>query len=1126
MNVVDDVANGPSEGQDEVYAFPASSAQQRLWFLDQLEPGTAVYSIPQALRLRGELDRTVLERALREIVVRHESLRTTFAAPEGDPLQVVHPEPDLRFGVQSVASLPESEREAEARRLVQVEAERAFDLAEGPLFRAGLIELTERDRVLWLNVHHIVCDGWSLALLYGELSALYRAFTQGQASPLEEVPIQYADFALWQREIFQGEALDKEIAFWKSALAPHGASAPVLELPTDRLRPPTPTIRGDQLSFAVSRELSDRLIAVGKSESASLFQTLLSAFYVWLHRLSGQSEVLVGSPVANRERAEVEKAIGFYTNTVVFRGELSDAPSFRELVRRTQKSVLAGLAHQDVPFERVVEAVQPNRGAGFQPLFQAMFAVQRAPESALDLPGVKAELWNVHPRTSKFDVLLEMQEVSSGLQCFFEYNTDLFDDSTAARFVESFLVLLEAAASAPDTSVDDLPVLSDSGRKAQLVDWNATQAELPPKCVHELVAERARLSPEAVAVSFEGSELRHGELEVRSNQLARLLVERGVEPGARVGIFLERSPELLVALLAVAKAGAAYLPLDPAYPADRVAYMLSDSGASLVLTRAAEAAALPDASERSPTRLLLDEEAANLDAQSKEPLEGRATPASVAYLLYTSGSTGKPKGVVIPHGALTNFLVGMQREPGLSASDRLLAVTTVSFDISGLELYLPLVTGATIVLASRDLAADGDELVRTLERERITVMQATPATFRLMIDAGWERSPDLRVLCGGEALPPELAEALLERTAELWNMYGPTETTIWSTTKRITDAGDITIGRPIANTTIYVLDAKMQPVVVGVPGDLYIGGAGVALGYWGRDDLTKERFLPDPYGPEGARIYKTGDRARYRPDGSLIFLGRSDNQVKVRGYRIELGEIEAVLAHHPAIERNVVVVRSDASGDQRIVAYCVYGKSGEPTASELRKHLRAELPEYMVPHLFVAIDELPLTDNNKVDRKALPDPFGHAVGLGREHVEPKTDTERLVAEIWREVLKTDSVGLNDNFFEIGGHSLLSMQVIVRLEKRIGHRLNPRSMAFSTLEQIAAECDAARSPAKGEATPASAGQAAPTGAAPAQPAGGDKTRSEPARAPAAKPAPEPEGLGQKLFGALKGRFFKG
>jgi amino acid adenylation domain-containing protein len=837
--------------------------------------------------------------------------------------------------------------------------------------------------------------------------------------------------------------------------------------------------------------------------------------------MSGQSEILVGSPVAHRERAEIEKAIGFYTNTVVFRGDLDGAPSFRELVRRTQKSVLAGLAHQDLPFERVVEAVQPHRGAGFHPLFQAMFAVQRAPESALDLPGVTAELWNLHPHTSKFDVLLEMQEVSSGLQCFFEYNTDLFDDATAARFVESFLVLLEAAASAPDTRIDDLPVLSEAGRKQQLVDWNATQAELPPKCVHELVAEQAARTPDAVAVAFEGSELRYGELERRSNQLARLLAERGVEPGAHVGVFLERGPELLVALLAVAKAGAAYLPLDPAYPADRLAYMLSDSGASLVVTRAAEAGALPEPVDGLPLRLLLDEASSEIDAQSSEPFEGRATPASVAYLLYTSGSTGKPKGVVIPHRALTNFLLGMQREPGLSQSDRLLAVTTVSFDISGLELYLPLVTGATIVLASRELAADGDELVRTLERERITVMQATPATFRLLVDAGWQHSPALRVLCGGEALPLELAEAILERSAELWNMYGPTETTIWSTVRRIVDPSDITIGRPIANTSIYVLDAKMQPVVVGVPGDLYIGGAGVALGYWGRDDLTKERFLPDPFGPEGARIYKTGDRARYRPDGSLVFLGRSDNQVKVRGYRIELGEIEAVLAQHPSVARNVVVVRADASGDQRLVAYCIYGQGGEPTASELRKHLRAKLPEYMVPHLFVALEELPLTDNNKVDRKALPDPFHQSVGLDREHVEPKTETEKLVAEIWREVLKTEHVGLRDNFFEIGGHSLLSMQVIVRLEKRIGYRLNPRSMAFSTLEQIAAECDAAKAPTRSAAT-AAAAQApaqAPAPSAAASPA-------EPNRPAAAKPAPEPEGLGQKLFGALKGRFFKG
>jgi amino acid adenylation domain-containing protein len=1057
MNEVSDKDPHAAENGD-VYAFPTSPAQQRLWFLDQLEPNTAVYSIPQAIRLRGKLAPELLERALGEIVSRHEALRTTFAAPEGEPLQIVREHHEFRLRQVSLEGMPEGNRLTEARSVVQTEAERPFDLAEGPLVRAGLLRLSEEDHVFWLNVHHIVCDGWSLALLYEELSTLYRAFGEGAASPLTEVPIQYADYAAWQRELWQGPTAEEELAHWRGVL---GTNTPTLALPIDGQRPATLGVRGDQISFIVPRTLSDKIVALGRSEGASLFQTLLSAFYVLLYRLSGQSDVLVGSPVAHRERAEIERAIGFYTNTVVFRGDLSGNPTFRHLLDRTKKAVLAGLAHQELPFEKVVEAAQTVRTSGFGPLFQTMFALQRAPESALTLPGIDVELWPIHPRTSKFELLLEMQEVPDGLRGYMEYNTDLFERATAEGFARCFLVILESITSAPDSRIDAVPVLSQADLHFQLVSWNATDAVLPSKCMPALFADRARETPEAVAVIFEDAQLSYGELDRKSNQLARLLAQRGTGPGTRVGLFLDRTPQVLVALLAVSKVGAAYVPLDPAYPSDRVAYMLADSNATMVLSTSSEAERLPPSVDGSWRLVLLDQEADTIALLPSDSLGAGPSPDSIAYVLYTSGSTGRPKGVVIAHRSLTNFLLSMQREPGVSTLDRVLAVTTISFDISALELYLPLVTGATVVLASREVATDGDLLLRLISEAQVSIIQATPATYRLLLDAGWKGRSQMKALCGGEALPSALASDLLERVSELWNMYGPTETTVWSTLHRITSSEQILIGRPIANTTVYVLDSKMQPVPVGVPGDLYIGGAGLAVGYWGRPDQTDERFVANPFGRTEDRLYRTGDLARYRQGGMLQYLGRIDDQVKIRGFRIELGEIESALTQHVSIEQAVAAVREDRSGDKRIVAYCVYQNGSSATATELRTFLREALPDYMVPHLFVGVQTLPLTSNGKIDRKALPDPFGQTVAANAAVMDPRSDTERIVAEVWSDVLRVPRVGLYDNFFEIGGHSLISMQAISRIEKRTGYRINPRSMAFQTLEQIAAEIDAAQ-----------------------------------------------------------------
>jgi amino acid adenylation domain-containing protein len=1042
---------------DEVFAFPASFAQERLWFLDQVDPGTSVYNIPQALRLEGPLRIELIASALREIVRRHEALRTTFGSTDGTPFQLVASSRSLDLPTFDLRHLPEGERWAEAQRLADQDARAPFRLEEGPLLRASLLVLGDLDHVLLLNVHHIVCDGWSLSLLFDEMSELYRAFAAGLPSPLPDVPIQYPDYTLWQREWLKGGELDRQLGFWRDLLR---GELPVLELPSDRARPPLPTFAGGWIKFDLSGELTSGVAALARREGISLYMTLLGAFVVLLHRLSGQAEILVGSPIANRDRAQIEGAIGFYTNTVVFRTDLQGGPTFRALLGRIKQDALGVYANQDAPLGEVVSAVRPERSAGHNPLFQAMLGFQKAPEAALALAGVKVTPLVVHNGTSKFDLLMEVQETAAGMQCFLEYSLDLFDDATARRFIEHFRALIEGIVRDPDRPVDELPILSSLERRRILVDWNATAADYPrTSCLHDLVVAQASRTPEAIAVEYEDERLTYGELERRSGVLARYLRALGVGPDVMVGVFLDRSPEMIVGLLGILRAGGAYLPLDPSFPPERLATMVSDARAPVILTQESLAARVPAHDAR---QIVLDtgwERSAvdGLTEGSEEP-ERRTGPDNLAYMIYTSGSTGRPKGVQIPHRAVVNFLTSMSREPGITSADRLLAVTTLSFDIAGLELYLPLIVGGTVVLAGRDLATDGPRLLAELSSAGVTMMQATPATWRMLLEAGWEGPSDLTILCGGEAWPPGLATALLERSARLYNMYGPTETTIWSTCSRVTEGSTVLIGSPIANTQTYVLDGELEPVPIGVAGELYIGGDGLARGYWERPELTAERFIPDPFRPEpGARLYRTGDVARYLPNGMLQYLGRSDDQVKVRGFRIELGEIEAVLAQHPAVRQAVAVVREDVSGDKRIVAYVVHRASPSPTVSELRKFLRGLLPEYMVPHLFVELEGLPLTQNGKIDRRALPDPFEVCSDRAEEHAPPRTPLEVFVADLWRELLHVERVGLRDNFFDLGGHSLLSMQVAHRIEKKTGRRLNPRSIVFQNLEQIAAEC---------------------------------------------------------------------
>jgi amino acid adenylation domain-containing protein len=1074
-----------ASAEEEFFAFPVSFAQQRLWFLNQLEPESPAYNTAMTVRMSGRLDSAALHRSLIAIVERHEILRTSFRIVDGQPLQLIAPSLDLPVPLVDLRHLPAATAEAEAGRLAAAEALQPFDLQRAPLLRASLLRLDETTHILLLTLHHIITDGWSMGVLVQELSVFYTAFTQGTLPDLPELPIQYADYAIWQRDWLSPQGghavLDRHLAYWRQQLA----SAPaVLELPTDRPRPPVQTFRGADLQITIAAPLCESLVRLSKRAGATLFMTLLAAFQTLLYRYTAQTDIVVGSPIANRRRTELECLIGLFVNTLALRTDLSGNPRFTELLQRVRDMTLEAYAHQDVPFEQLVEALAPERNLSHSPIFQVLFVLQNAPASTIALPGLTLTPLPDQGGVAKFDLTLMLEETDAGLQGWFEYNTDLFDATTIARLADHFVMLLQAIVDDSNTRLSDLTLLTAAEREQMLAQWNATQSAYNDQaCFHQLFEFQATRTPDSVAVIFNTGSRQQGaltyrELNERANQLAHHLRARGVGPESRVGICVERSLELLVGLLGILKAGGAYVPLDPSYPEDRLAFMLADAQAQVVVTQRH----LPIAGFFADTQLIDLDDAGPID---REPIANPAhatLPEQVAYILYTSGSTGKPKGVQIPHRALVNFLESMRRRPGLTADDVLVAVTTVSFDIAALELFLPLLVGARVVIASRELAVDGEQLAATLAAVQATVMQATPATWRMLLEAGWSSVTPIRMLCGGEALPLLLARQLAG-IGEVWNLYGPTETTIWSSACRFEpDAPVVTIGSPIANTQLYILDQHLQPVPIGVAGELHIGGNGLARGYRNRPELTAERFIPDPFSQScGARLYKTGDLVRYRVDGSIEYLERIDHQVKVRGYRIELGEIEAALLRHPAVGEAVVVVQHDANGDKRLVAYLVaeqkqalgatgtsgtdlkgigtshgypaqkeeQAQSASPlvlnSPQELRRFLATQLPEYMLPTAFVTLPALPLTLNGKVNRRALPDPDWFLDTAAGTFETARTLTEEILAGIWSDVLRLERINIHDNFFSLGGHSLLATQIIARVRDALQVELPLRTL---------------------------------------------------------------------------------
>ena len=1046
---------------------PLSYAQQRMWFLNQIQPDSPLYNIAWAARLTGALNLKALQTALDAIIARHEALRTTFADVGGTPSQVVHPAGTHQMSVIDLTDLPGADLEA-TRRLTAA-AKEPFDLHHDTMMKADVVRLSPGESFLLLRWHHIAFDDWSMRILFQELATLYHGFSKGESSSLEELDIQYADFAVWQRAWLKGEILESQLSYWKRRL---GGTLTVLELPTDRPRSAVSTHRGTIKSFVLPKPLMDSLLALSRQENCTLFMLLLAAYNVLLQRYTGKDDIIIGSPISGRNQVEIEGLIGFFVNTLALRADLSGQLSFRDLLARVRETCLEAYTHQDLPFERLVEELNPERDLSHSPLFQVMFVLQSQAEIELRLPGVEVTPIELDNGTAKFDLTLFLAEKPEGLKGLIEYDTDLFDAATIERMIGHLHALLEGIVADPDQQIGKLPLLTQSEQKQILIEWNNTTTDYPKDvCIHQLFEKQVELSPDAIAVTCGDKSLSYRELNDQANQLAHHLGKHGVGPDVLVGICMERSIMMVVGILGILKAGGAYLPLDPDYPVDRLRFMIEDAAAPVVITQVSLAKTLPNISN-----LCLDRDWATVAKESTSNPESKVTAESLAYVNYTSGSTGTPKAVEIPHRGVTRLLFGV-RYAEFGPHRTFLQLSTVSFDASTFELWGALLHGGRCVLYPGRYPT-ADALGRVINEHRVDTLWLTGSLFNAIVD---ERPEILRnikqLLIGGEALSvPHVKRALelLPATA-IVNGYGPTEGTTFTCCYPIPRSlGDaqaaIPIGLPIGNTEVYILDGNQQPVPVGVPGELYIGGAGLARGYLHRPDLTREKFVPHPFSTRaGARLYRTGDMVRWHADGNLEFLGRTDDQVKIRGYRIEPGEIESVLAKHPYLKQAAVVIREDRPGKKRLVAYVVKTNGQEISAAVLRGYLQQLLPDYMVPQVFVFLDGLPLTTTGKVDKGSLPAPNGQKEADAEEHPEPRTPTEHKLARLWSELLHVDQVGIHDNFFDLGGHSLLAIRLFAKIETKFGKRLSPATLfQDGTVERLARLIDQGSSP--GSAAP--------------------------------------------------------
>jgi amino acid adenylation domain-containing protein len=1039
----------PFAGPSLLHTAPSTESQREIWTACRMgDDASLAFNESNVLELEGDLDVQALQAAVRGLVERHEALHTTFSS-DGLTLMVAEAT-EVNVPLLDLSGGTSEEREAGMSALLAREVEETFDLEQGPLARFKLVKLGERSHRLVFTAHHIVCDGWSTAILMRDLGALYTR-ARGEEATLAE-PEPFSAYARAEVEAAGTPEMAAAEAYW---LDQFREPTTVLDLPTDRPRPPLKTYASRREDYVLPADLVAALKKAGARSGASFFTTLLGGFKALAHRLSGQQDIVVGIPAAGQSVGGHSELVGHCVNTLALRSQVDGHQPFQQLLKSLRTTMLDAYDHQQFTYGTLLRKLPLARDPSRLPLVSVLFNLDQALTAKdLSFQGLAARLWTNPRRYENFDMFVNAVEGNGRIVLEVQHNTDLFDVETIRRWMAAYEMLLRGITDDPGREIAALPILGEADR-ALLAAVNDTAAEYPStSCIHELAAEQTARTPEATALVFEGESLSFAELDARANRLARVLRERGVSRGTLVGLCLERSPDMVAALLAVLKAGGAYVPLDPAYPADRIAFMIEDSGMPVLVSEKALEGTLPS---HGAQVLWIDAEAealAGLDDSALPRDESSARPEDPAYVIYTSGSTGKPKGVRVPHRAVANFLWTMRDQPGLGPKDTLVAVTTLSFDIAVLELHLPLVVGARIVLARRETAGDGAALAELLSSSAASVMQATPSTWRMLLAAGWKGGDGFTVICGGEAMPPDLAQQLVEAAGSVWNVYGPTETTVWSTREKLHNpVGNLTIGRPIGNTQVHVLDERLQPVPIGVPGELHIGGDGVTLGYLNRPELTAERFIPDPF-HSGALLYKTGDLARLLPDGRLDYLGRNDNQVKVRGFRIELGEIESILARHGAVGQAVVMARELRPGDVRLVAYLIPANGATPPDEDLRAFLRESLPDYMVPQHFMSLGAFPLTPNGKIDRKSLPEPVTERAD--GDFVEPRTPEERLVAELWQDALGVPRLSVHDNFFHLGGHSLLASQVLARLRREHGVALPFRRLFEApTIERFAA-----------------------------------------------------------------------
>ncbi|MEH2435910.1 MAG: amino acid adenylation domain-containing protein [Nostoc sp.] len=1038
-----------------------SYAQQRLWFLDQFEPNSAIYNIPMALRLVGTLNQVALEQSLYEIINRHEALRTNFVIVDGKPSQLIQTQTNWTVSIVDLKYLSTTEQEIATQQLAQQQANQPFDLTNQALVRATLIVLSETEHVLSVCMHHIVSDAWSMGVFIQELAALYNAYPQGEPSPLTPLSIQYADFAIWQKNWLQGEVLQTQISYWQQQLKDAPA---LLSLPTDRPRPAVQTFAGGHQEFALSVELSNKLTKLSQEQGVTVFMTLLAAFDTLLYRYTGTEDILVGSPIANRNRNEIEGLIGFFVNTLVLRTDLSGDRSFNELLGRVRLMAIDAYAHQDLPFEMLVEVLQPERDLSHTPLFQVMFALQNVPMSEIELADLTISSLPVESATAKFDLFLSIQNTGNGLVGVWEYNTDLFDASTIERMTGHFMTLLSGIVANPEERISQLPLLSQTERQQLLVEWNNTQTDYPrDKSIHQLFEEQVERTPNAIAVEFENQQLTYHQLNCRANQLAHYLKSLGVSADVLVGICVERSLEMVVGLLGILKAGGAYVPLDPNYPQERLAFMLEDAQVSVLLTQDSLLDRLP---QHQASQVFLDTDWQLISQSNQDNLISCVQATNLAYVIYTSGSTGKPKGVALNQLALCNLILWQLQNNTIYTGAKTLQFAPISFDVSFQEMFSTWFSGGTLFLITEELRRDTSALLGFLQEkavERLFVpFVALQQLAEVAIGSELVNSHLREIITAGEQLQitPAISQWLSKlNDCTLHNHYGPSEShvIITFTLNNSVDTWPLLppIGRPIANTQIYILDQYQQPVLVGVGGELHIGGVCLAQGYLNRPELTQERFISNPFSTDGhSRLYKTGDLARYLPDGNIEYLGRIDNQVKVRGFRIELGEVEAVLSQHGDVEGCCIIAHEDTPGDKRLVAYVVAHHNSTPTISELRQFLKAKLPDYMVPNAFVMLESMPLTPSGKVDRRALPAPDLHSSNSDK-YVAPRNQVELELTQIWSRILKVDKVGVKDNFFDLGGHSLLTPYLMAQIKKQFGKDIAIASLYQNpTIEQLA------------------------------------------------------------------------